>query len=57
MLCFFGDLTRYMKLRGLGVEVGAADADKEGGVNAGRRGGAGSRFSGYAADGGGAEEI
>ena len=57
MLCFFGDLARYMELRGLRVEVGAADADKEGGVNAGRTGGAGGRFSGYTADSGGAEEI
>ena len=42
---------------GLGVEIGAPDADEEGGVNSGGGGGTGSRFSRYAADGRSAKEI
>jgi hypothetical protein len=46
-----------VQLAGLGIEVDGCDADKEGYVDAGGGGAAGAGFGGYAADGGGAEEV
>ncbi len=57
MFVFFGDASADVQLPCLGVEVDGGYADEEDYVNPGGGGAAGAGFGGYAADGGGAEEV
>lgn len=55
--CLFGNAPRDVQLRGLWVEVGLGDTDREGCVDAGGGGGACSSFVGNATKRGSAKEI
>jgi len=56
-LVLLGDLARDVQLAGLRVEVDGPNPDQERCVDAVRGRAAGGGFGGYAAEGGGAEEV